>query len=96
MKIIILALTIVLSALQYRIWYGDSTYQDVQEVKSQIASQIKANAQLEKRNRQLKAEVYDLKHGVAVIEERARGQFGMIKQGEVFYQVIKDRPTQSF
>jgi cell division protein FtsB len=35
--------------------------------------------------------VRDLKQGNAAIEERARSELGMIKEDEVFYQVI-DQP----
>jgi cell division protein FtsB len=37
------------------------------------------------RNRILQAEVMALKQGTEMIEEKARGQLGMIKDGETFY-----------
>jgi cell division protein FtsB len=37
----------------------------------------------------LDAEVKDLKKGLDAIEERARSEMGMIKEGEVYYQVIE-------
>lgn len=36
------------------------------------------------------AEVHDLKQGYAAIEERARSELGMVKQDEVFYQLIDE------
>ena len=36
----------------------------------------------------LSAEVQDLKSGKGAIEERARSELGLIKPGEVFYQVV--------
>ncbi|MEW8431464.1 MAG: cell division protein FtsB, partial [gamma proteobacterium symbiont of Ctena orbiculata] len=33
-------------------------------------------------------EVEDLRSGQTAIEERARSELGMIKEGETFYQVI--------
>jgi cell division protein FtsB len=36
----------------------------------------------------LDAEVRDLKQGYAAIEERARSELGMVKEDEVFYQVM--------
>jgi cell division protein FtsB len=33
--------------------------------------------------------VQDLKQGLAAVEERARSEMGMIKQGEIFYQIIE-------
>jgi len=40
----------------------------------------------------LDAEVRDLKQGTEAIEERARNELGMIKPGEVFFQVIGESP----
>jgi len=40
----------------------------------------------------LDAEVRDLKSGKAAIEERARSELGMVKQDEVFFQVIEAQP----
>ena len=36
------------------------------------------------------AEVHDLKQGYAAIEERARSELGMVKQDEIFYQLIDE------
>jgi cell division protein FtsB len=35
--------------------------------------------------------VKDLKKGLDAIEERARSEMGMIKEGEVYYQVIEPK-----
>ena len=57
----------------------------------QITEQRAKNDSAKQRNDTLDAEVRDLKQGNAAIEERARSELGMIKQDEVFYQVI-DQP----
>jgi len=46
------------------------------------------NEQLTDRNRQLAAEVRDLKTGMDALEERARSDLGMIARNETFYQVV--------
>lgn len=56
-----------------------------------IDEQKKLNVSYKLRNDTLRAEVRDLKQGNAAIEERARSELGMIKEDEVFYQVI-DQP----
>lgn len=56
-----------------------------------IDEQKKQNVSYKLRNDTLRAEVRDLKQGNAAIEERARSELGMIKEDEVFYQVI-DQP----
>ena len=54
----------------------------------QIAQQIEKNDQLKARNASLDEEVRDLKQGYGAIEERARSELGMVKQNEVFIQVL--------
>ena len=39
------------------------------------------------RNRVLTAEVIELKQGVETVEERARHELGMVKQGETLFQL---------
>lgn len=59
------------------------------DLNRQISEQKDKNSTLKARNDTLDAEVRDLKQGFAAIEERARSELGMIKQDEVFYQVIE-------
>ena len=81
-------LVIMLALLQYRLWVGESSLPGMWRMQHEVATQKQENAKLNDRNRVLKAEVDDLKHGVAAIEERARTELGMVKKGETFYQVI--------
>jgi cell division protein FtsB len=74
--------------LQYRLWFGKGSLAEVNNLKHEI-SQLKAEqVKLRERNRTLQAEVDDLRSGKAAIEERARSELGMIREGEVFYQVV--------
>ena len=43
----------------------------------------------------LQAEVEDLREGKAALEERARSELGLIKQGETFYRVIEPPPADA-
>jgi cell division protein FtsB len=61
----------------------------VWDLNQQISTQKEANATFKARNDTLDAEVRDLKQGYAAIEERARSELGMVKQDEVFYQVLQ-------
>ena len=60
----------------------------VWDLDRQVAAQKETNAKLQLRNQGLDAEVKDLKQGMDAIEERARYDLGMIKQDEVFFQVV--------
>ncbi len=59
------------------------------DLSRQLTEQQAKNTALKARNDTLDAEVRDLKSGRAAIEERARSELGMIKQDEVFYQVLE-------
>ena len=83
-------LVIMLALLQYRLWSGESGLTGMWRMQQEVQSQKRENAELTDRNRVLEAEVNDLKHGVAAIEERARTELGMIKKDETFYQVIDE------
>lgn len=82
---------ILIALLQYPLWLGKGSWLRVWDLNRQVALQQDKNATLKARNDTLEAEVRDLKSGQAAIEERARSELGMIKQDEVFYQVI-DQP----
>ncbi len=89
MKWIILTLSIFLLLLQYRLWIGEGSLAEIHSLKQKIRAQGDENSLLAERNMQLEAEVSDLKNGKEAIEERARSVLGMIKAGEVFYQIIE-------
>src|SRR3546814_19097627 len=61
----------------------------VQELQKKVAAQQEANDALLARNNALQAEVQDLKSGTDAIEERARGELGMIREGESYVQILK-------
>lgn len=76
--------------LQYPLWLGKGSWLRVWDLNQQIDQQIKSNNKLKSRNDNMDAEVRDLKQGFAAIEERARSELGMIKQDEVFYQMLDE------
>ena len=81
---ILIALIVV---LQYPMWLGKGSWLQVREYDRQLAQQREANAKLKARNDALDADVRDLKTGSEAIEERARGELGMIKHDEVLFQL---------
>ena len=89
MRILIAILLITLLWLQYRLWVGEGSLAEVYSLRKEIETQKGELAVLKRRNQSLQAEVDDLKQGLAAIEERARTELGMIKEGETFYQVVE-------
>ncbi|MFC5698198.1 cell division protein FtsB [Pseudomonas sp. GCM10022186] len=82
-------LILLLSGLQYRLWVGDGSLAQVEELQQQIAEQKGENERLLERNRILEAEVLELKKGMETVEERARHELGMVKDGETLYQIAE-------
>jgi cell division protein FtsB len=89
MKKLLILLVILLVYLQYSLWFGDGSLQDVWRLHKDVEQQHQQNAVLRERNEALEAEVLDLQQGLEAIEEHAREDLGMIKKGETFYQVIE-------
>lgn len=75
--------------LQYPLWLGKGGWMRVWELDRQVSAHKKVNEDLVRRNNGLDAEVRDLKNGLGAIEERARFELGMIKDDEVFFQVLE-------
>ncbi|HEY0562607.1 MAG TPA: cell division protein FtsB [Methylophilus sp.] len=94
MKALTLIFVVLIALLQYPLWLGKGSWLRVWNVSQKIEQQKKANIGYKLRNDSLRAEVRDLKQGNAAIEERARSELGMIKNDEVFYQVIDQSIVQ--
>jgi cell division protein FtsB len=88
MRWITLALAMSLLAVQYPLWAGKGGWLRVWDVDREIAAQRDVNVKLKTRNAALDAEVRDLKQGLEAIEERARSELGMIRQDEIFFQLL--------
>jgi cell division protein FtsB len=50
------------------------------------------NQQAQIANQRLEAELRDLSDGREMIEERARREIGMVRQGEIFVQYSRAKP----
>jgi cell division protein FtsB len=87
-----LVLVVLIALLQYPLWLGKGGWIRVWDYERQLQAQRQANQKLEQRNAGLDAEVRDLKSGLDAIEERARYELGMIKEGEIFVQVPQKAP----
>jgi len=88
MKWLAAALAVTILLLQYRVWLSEDGVRQVTRLRQAVATQRGENEQLAERNRQLAAEVRDLKTGLDALEERARSDLGMIARNETFYQVV--------
>lgn len=90
MKFILGVLVVLLLMLQFKLWFGDGNMFEVWRLRSAVEVQQNENAQLREKNEALAAEVNDLKQGLEAVEERARRELGMVKEGETFYQIVEE------
>ncbi|BEV16117.1 cell division protein FtsB [Herbaspirillum sp. DW155] len=88
MRLIILCLSFLLVVIQYPLWLGKGGWFKVWELDRQVQLAHKKNDELKERNAKLASEVDDLKQSKGAVEERARFELGMIKQNEVFVQLL--------
>lgn len=86
---IALILLVILIGLQLKLWSGAGSMRDVDALRVSVKKQADENSRLAQRNQSVRADVMDLKHGDQAVEARARTELGLIKPGEVFYQVVE-------
>lgn len=91
MKWVALTLLVILASLQYRMWFGQTSFREIKQQEARIELVKSENAELALRNQKILAEIHDLREGTDAIEERARYQLGMIKEGETFFRILDSR-----
>ena len=89
LRFITLVLISLVGLLQYPLWFGKGGLMRVHELEQQVMQQRLINDSLRLRNQQLEGDVRSLSEGVEAIEERARNDFGMVKEGEIFIQLVE-------
>ena len=89
MRLVTIVLIILFLLLQVDIWIKKDGYKRKVELTEMIEIQTEANKEMTIRNNQLQQEIIDLRNGTEAIEEKARTEMGMIKEGEEFYLIAK-------
>jgi cell division protein FtsB len=87
-RVVLYILLAVFLLLQLRLWVSDDGYRAAWRIAGQVTAQEQENEALRERNLALEAEVADLKGGLDAVEEIARTELGMIREGETMYQVV--------
>jgi len=87
---VLLVLLILFGVLQYRLWLGEGGLAERHRLQQQIEEQARINEQLRARNAVLEREVLELQTGNEGVEQRAREQLGLVREGETYYQVVED------
>ena len=89
MRILTLILIIVFILLQIDIWLKDDGKKRTEELNQMINTHKQENKEMMIRNSELEQEIKDLKDGTEALEEKARTEMGMIKEGEELYLIAK-------
>mgnify|MGYP001551190700 CR=1 FL=1 len=92
MRWLLAGLVLLLVVLQYRLWIAEGSLAEYSRLERQIDEQTRINQELEVRNAALEREVLDLQTGNKGLEQRAREQLGLIRDGETFFQFV-DAPA---
>lgn len=88
MRAWLIILLFAFGGLQYKLWLGDASIAQLKTLNQKIAAQEAVNQKLAARNAVINADIVELKSGEQALEEQARHEFGMIKDGEQYYQFI--------
>ncbi len=89
MKIFLSFVILLIALLQYRLWFANGGIEQIQHDQLLLVDLKKQVEEKRERNAALYAEVEDLRKGQESLEERARKELGMIRDGETFFQVLE-------
>ncbi|MCC2673732.1 septum formation initiator family protein [Ramlibacter sp. PS3R-8] len=79
----------LLAVVQAQLWLGRGSVGDVAQMQRKLDEQKANNALAQQANERLSAEVRDLREGLETVEEKARGELGMVKPNEIYVQIVK-------
>jgi cell division protein FtsB len=86
-----LLLLALIGLVQAGLWMGSGGLPQVMKLQAQLDAAQRRNAEQKLRNDRLQAEVDDLRNGLEMVEDRARGELGMVKPDEIFVQLTARR-----
>ncbi len=89
MRPIFVVLLLVLIGLQYKLWLGDGSVMQWLHLEHKLSAEEQENKKLAARNLAVEADIMELKSGEQALEEQARYELGMVKDGEVYYQFVE-------
>ena len=88
-KVLITIIILLIVHLQYRLWFGDGSIQQIWQYQARLDELSQQVQQKKERNEALYGDVLDLRNGLEAIEERARHELGMTREDETFFQVLE-------
>lgn len=95
MRLLLLGLLLLLLVLQYRLWFAEGSLAERARLREEVVQQEALNTELRARNEVIERDVLELKSGKEGLEQRAREQLGLIREGEIFYQFQPDAESSA-
>ena len=86
----IAVLVLVIAGLQMKLWFGQGSFAHVSGLSTQVERRSAENESRVQRNAILKAEIRDLREGLDAVEDIARSELGLIREGETFFLLVED------
>ena len=93
-KRILLLILIFLLILGIFTFFGEKGIFNLLRIQKEVARIKEKNAKLEEENQKLREEVKRLQTDRRYIEEIARKELGMVKEGEIIYQFDDKKPSK--
>ncbi len=91
MRWLLFVLLLLLAVLQYRLWFAEGSLAEQHRLELQIEEATRVNSELQARNAILEREVMELQTGNKGLEQRAREQLGLVREGETFYHIVEEQ-----
>ena len=95
MRWLLFLLVLLLGGLQYRLWIAEGSLAEKHRLEAHVVEQTRINTELQARNAVLEREVMELQSGNKGVEQRAREQLGLVKEGEALYQIVEPSGSSS-
>ena len=92
MKSFISVLLLLFVGLQYKLWFDDGNIYQIMKLRENYKAQHALYKDMLKVNKKLSNQVVAYKQEGDVLEEKARSELGLVKEDEVYYQII-ERPV---
>lgn len=92
--ILIIIGVILFILLQYNLWFSQNGIMSSHYLAHTMQHVKAENQNIEDKNNQLKEDIQQLKHNPSAIAAKARENFGMIKPGETYYNIVGDHDNK--
>jgi cell division protein FtsB len=83
MRIVTTVLCLLIGLVWVDLAVGKGNLFEVRALQQRLDAQLAANQQAQARNAQVLAELADLRDGLELVEEKARGELGLVRADEL-------------